>query len=165
MDIPRLSNYILVEEREPHEIPWIRIPHFRTMELPRPVVLVNGAFDILHSGHMKLLFRARRHAKTGTVIVALDSDARVARKPGRPIQTFIERATTLNFMPVDYLTEIDSDRDMLQLVRAVRPDLRLQGFDYKGMTSKYPWIPKRFVRGTGMRTSKIVERILSKCSS
>jgi bifunctional ADP-heptose synthase (sugar kinase/adenylyltransferase) len=106
---------------------------------------------------MKIIQTARKHGKT--VIVALDSDARVARKgEGRPIQTFIERTTTINFMPVDAIVEIDSDRDMATLFRRVTPDLRVQGWDYKNKPTKFPSIPKCFVRQGSMRTSTIIER-------
>lgn len=153
----RIHNYYIAHENNPEEVEWMRPKEFKGLELPRPVVLVNGAFDILHSGHMKILFRARERALT--LVVAMDSDARVARKgPGRPIQSFIERATTMNYMPVDYLVEIDSDRDMVDLVGSLRPDLRVQGYDYKGKDSKFPEIPKCFVKNGSMRTSKIIER-------
>lgn len=153
----RLTAYTFVRDRGENDLPWTRIPEFAGMELPRPVVLVNGSFDVLHSGHMKVLFHARRRA--GTLVVAMDSDDRTARKgEGRPVQSWVERATTMAFMPVDHIVEITSDRDFLRLLTVLQPDLRVQGWDYRKTTSKYPWIPKAFVRGTGMRTSKIVER-------
>lgn len=135
----------------------MRVRDFATLDLPRPIVLVNGAFDVLHSGHMKILFAARQRAKS--VVVALDSDARVARKGvGHPVQSFIERATTLNYMPVDYVVEIEKDRDMKQLITVLQPDLRVQGWDYRGKESKYPEVAKCFVRAGSMRTSRIIER-------
>jgi len=140
------------------EVPWVRAADLKDRYLPRPVVLVNGAFDVLHSGHMKVLFHARRQGRT--VVVAMDSDARVAKsKVGRPIQTWVERATTMNYMPVDYVVEIGSQRDMTNLIRAIQPNLRVQGGDHSSAPSHYPDVPKMFVRGTGMRTSKIVARI------
>lgn len=163
----RIQNSIYIAERD--ECPWVRPKDFRGIELPRPVVLVNGAYDLLHSGHMKVLFRARRKAGIGTVIVALDSDIRCGRKLGRPIQSFIERATTLSYMPIDYIVEIDSDADMLEVIRGSKVDLRVQGSDYRGKPTKYPWVPRSFVAGVGktglrmgMSTTKLIERICSK---
>jgi cytidyltransferase-like protein len=161
----RISNFSYSAERD--ELPWFRPEDFRAIyaDMVRPVVLINGAFDLLHSGHWKLISRARR--KAGTLICALDSDARVARKdPRRPIQTFIERATMLGYTPIDYLCEIETDRDMYHLIQVVKPDLRVQGPEYRQSDSKYPWIPKAHVWGLtrtgkriGMSTSKIVDRI------
>jgi cytidyltransferase-like protein len=153
----RIRNYYVVKERGREEVPWVRTQDFASLDLPRPIVVVNGAFDVLHSGHMKIIFQAR--ARAGTLVLALDSDQRVARKGiGRPIQTFVERLVTLNFMPVDYVVEIDQDRDMTQLFRTLRPDLRVQGWDYFGKDTKFPSIPKCYVRSGAMRTSKIIER-------
>lgn len=152
----RIKKYYIAHEQR-DEVPWVRVSDLCAIELPRPIVVVNGAFDILHSGHMKILFAARQRART--LIVAMDSDARVARKgTGRPIQTFPERANTMNYMPVDYLIEIESDRDIAALFEGVTPDLRVQGYDYKDKDTKFPDVPKCFVRSGSMRTSKIVER-------
>lgn len=149
-------------------MPWLRPEDFKELDLAHPIILINGAFDLLHSGHWKIIQRARRNA--ATLICALDSDLRVAQKdPRRPIQTYIERATMLGYTPLDYLVEINSDRDMYTLIRGVKPDLRVQGPEYRERDSKYPWIPKAFVSGLnkagermGMSTTKIVERIVDR---
>ena len=161
----RIRNFHYIEERD--ELPWVRPEDFKKFELTHPVVLINGAFDLLHSGHWKCISRARRNA--GTLICALDSDVRVARKDSRrPIQTYIERATMLAYTPIDYLVEIGSDKDMLALIRATRPDLRVQGPEYRTET-KYPWVPKAIVSGLnrqgermGMSTSEIVRRVVER---
>lgn len=165
----RIKNCYYIAERD--ETPWVRPKEFREKELPRPVVLVNGGFDLLHSGHMKMLFRARRHAGEGTLIVALDSDERMRRKgKDRPILTYVERATALGFMPVDYICEIESDQDMLDLIRSAKVDLRCQGPEYRKVPSKYPWVKKVYISGVGktgkrlgMSTTRIVERIRKQC--
>jgi cytidyltransferase-like protein len=159
----RISNFTYISERD--ELPWLRPEDFRDLEMVHPIILINGGFDILHSGHFKVISRARR--KAGTLICALDSDERCARKdPRRPIQTFVERATTLAYTPIDYLCEINSDKDMLALIRAAKPDLRVQGSDYRHTDSKYPWVPKAFVSGVtrsgeriGASTTKLISRI------
>jgi cytidyltransferase-like protein len=166
MTTERHTNFTYISQRD--ELPWLRPEEFRDLDLPHPVVLINGAFDILHSGHWKLITRARR--KAATLICALDSDDRVARKdPNRPIQTFIERATMLGYTPIDYLCEIETDRDMLNLIRSTLPDLRVQGPEYKLVDSKYPWVQKFHVSGLGrtgarigMSTTKIINRILDR---
>lgn len=152
----RMRKYYISRERK-EEVPWQRPADFIGIKLARPIVLVNGCFDILHSGHMKIIFEARKRA--GTLVVAMDSDALVARKgPGRPIQTWVERATTMNYMPVDYLVEIGSTKDMTALIETLQPDFRVQGIDYKTHATRYPNVKKCFVRTGAMRTSEIIER-------
>jgi D-glycero-beta-D-manno-heptose 1-phosphate adenylyltransferase len=163
MPVPdRIKNFTYIEDRD--DLPWLRPADFKNLELPRPLVIVNGGFDLLHAGHFKLITRARRNA--ATLVCALDSDTRVARKdPRRPIQTFIERATMLAYAPIDYLVEIDSDKDMYNLILIAKPDLRVQGPEHR-KSNKYPWVPKAFVSGlnrsgerVGMSTTEIVRRV------
>lgn len=161
----RIHNFTYISERD--ELPWVRPEDFKELELAHPIVLINGAFDLLHSGHWKIIQRARRNAST--LVCALDSDIRCARKdPRRPIQTYVERATMLGYAPIDYLCEIDTDRDMYTLVCTLKPDIRVQGPEY-AKVSKYPWIPKAIVSGLdtkgirmGMSTSKIIDRVLER---
>lgn len=145
--------------RPEEELPWIRVPETK-LGLKHPVVLVNGAFDILHSGHLKMLAIAHTKAKGGTLVCAMDSDERIraAKGAGRPIMTWVERATALQYTDVDYLVEIGTDADMAQLIAMIEPDLRIQGSEYADVQTKYPGVEKLFVLRRGMSTSEIIRR-------
>lgn len=154
-----IRNWHWAANRDTTELEWMRASAFDGHDLPRPIVVVNGAFDLLHSGHMKVISYARERAKT--LICAMDSDRRIraAKGPERPILNWIERATALGYLPLDYLVEIDSDTEMRDFLNSVRPDLRVQGGDYLGQASKYPWLDKLYVQTGGLRTSEIIRRI------
>lgn len=158
----RKTNYIVARQRVWQPVEWQRPNSAVLQNLPRPVVLVNGAFDLLHVGHMRLLYTAKDHAKT--LVVAMDSDDKITRTkgPSRPIQTFIERAAALNYMPIDHIVEIDTRADMDELVATIKPDLRVQGWDYKDVESRYPDIPKLLIRRADTPTSALIKRILEK---
>lgn len=156
-----LRNWYWAINRDPAALEWVRADAFEGFELPRPVVLVNGCFDLLHAGHMKVLSFARERAGTrGTVVCAMDSDrlTRESKGADRPVLNWIERATALGFMPIDYLVEVDSTEEFTRLVRALRPDLRVQGGDYIDAPTRFPWLRKMFVQTGGMRTSEIIRR-------
>lgn len=157
----RLRNYTMCRERDDMWIPWLRPDETRHLGLTakRPLCLVNGAFDVLTSSHMRLIFAARH--KAATLVCALDSDAKVAAAKGheRPIQSWIERAVTLNYMPLDALVQIEDRADMDEVMLGLRPDFRVQGMEYSDHASRYPKIPRVLVRLGTMRTSEIVERI------
>lgn len=155
---PRFKAYYFHRERNQDEIEWLRPTQLASLTLRSPVVLINGAFDILHAPHMRMIFAARH--KAGTLICALDSDEKVAKAKGpeRPILSFIERATCLNYMPVDFLVEIRNEADMKQLVEIVKPDLRVQGADYRDQPSKFR-VPKMLVREGMMHTTQLIDRI------
>ena len=61
----------------------------------KKIVFTNGCFDILHSGHVDLLARAR--ALGDALVVAINTDASVRRMkgPNRPIIPQDERAELL----------------------------------------------------------------------
>ena len=56
----------------------------------KTVVIVSGGFDPLHSGHINYLESASRLGDK--LVVALNSDAWLSRKKGRPFMPFEERA-------------------------------------------------------------------------
>jgi len=158
----RFAAYTLYRERDFTEPSWVRPADLKGVELKRPVVLLNGAFDLLHSTHMRMIFAARH--KAATLVLALDSDDRIskAKGPERPILNFIERLTALSYMPVDYCVEITSEQDMQSLIAAVKPDLRCQGEDYIHKPTRFPEVRKLIVREGKLRTSEIIERILTR---
>jgi len=60
--------------------------------LPRPLGMINGGFDILTSGHLRLIGEARH--RCATLVALLDSDAKLRRTKGklRPIMSWPQRA-------------------------------------------------------------------------
>ena len=98
------------------------------------VVFTNGVFDLLHSGHVDVLFGARRCGDA--LIVGLNSDASVRRikGPERPVRNEAERAYVLAaFETVDCVVVFDQDTP-LELVNALHPDVLVKGGDYTEAT-------------------------------
>lgn len=98
------------------------------------VVFTNGVFDLLHPGHVDVLFGARRCGDA--LIVGLNSDASVRRIKGseRPVRKEAERAYVLAaFETVDCVVVFDQDTP-LELVNALHPDVLVKGGDYTEAT-------------------------------
>lgn len=95
------------------------------------VVMTNGCFDILHSGHVSYLNEA---AKLGQrLIVAVNSDASVTRLKGdgRPINNVSRRMAVLaGLSAVDWVIPFDQDTPR-ELIAALLPDVLVKGGDYK----------------------------------
>src|SRR5438552_1228279 len=87
----------------------------------RKVVFTNGCFDIVHSGHIDLLRRAR--SLGDALIVAINSDASVARMkgPNRPIIPEHERAEVLDGMEVVDFVCIFNEDTPLEAILCIRP--------------------------------------------
>jgi D-beta-D-heptose 7-phosphate kinase/D-beta-D-heptose 1-phosphate adenosyltransferase len=94
-------------------------------------IIVNGTFDILHVGHLKLLEYAKSLGDHLTV--AIDTDRRIKTKKGqsRPINNEYERKTMLEHLKsVDQVVIFDSDEELIDLVK--NSDIMVKGSDYKG---------------------------------
>src|SRR3954462_3084765 len=68
----------------------------RVAALPKPVVLTNGVFDILHRGHVTYLAQAR--ALGASLVVAANTDAsvkRLGKGDDRPLNTAADRMAVL----------------------------------------------------------------------
>ena len=94
------------------------------------VVLTNGCFDILHSGHIAYLNAAKRLGDVLVVGVNTDEGVRRLKGPGRPINPLDERTQVLTGLSsVDHVVSFAEDT-AAELVRAVRPDVFVKGGDY-----------------------------------
>ncbi len=95
------------------------------------IVMTNGCFDILHSGHVTYLKQA---AKLGDrLIVAVNSDESVKRLKGnsRPINPSNQRMIVLaELSSVDWVVEFTEDTPK-RLIEALNPDVLVKGGDYK----------------------------------
>ena len=94
------------------------------------IVLANGCFDILHTGHVRYLEGARREGDL--LVVAINSDASVCglKGPGRPILSAQARAELVAALAaVDYVMLFD-EPDVRALLSDLRPNVHAKGTDY-----------------------------------
>lgn len=97
-------------------------------------VIVNGTFDILHLGHLKLLQYARSYPNS-YVLVLTDSDRRIKelKGPDRPVHNEYERTSLLFALKyVDKVEVFNSDEELAQMIKDFDPDVMVKGSDYKG---------------------------------
>jgi rfaE bifunctional protein nucleotidyltransferase chain/domain len=103
----------------------------RAAALPRPLVLTNGVFDLLHRGHVTYLAQAR--ALGASLIVAVNSDASVrqlGKGEDRPINSQEDRAAVLAALESVTLVTVFDEPVPLAVLEAVRPDVYVKGGDY-----------------------------------
>jgi len=95
-------------------------------------IFVNGTFDILHCGHIKLLNYAKSLGEY--LMVGIDSDERVKQKKGptRPIYSQNERKFFLeNLKAVDSVNIFASDQELENTIKSFKPDIMVVGSDWK----------------------------------
>jgi D-beta-D-heptose 7-phosphate kinase/D-beta-D-heptose 1-phosphate adenosyltransferase len=94
------------------------------------VVFTNGCFDIVHSGHLKLLNYCRNQGEI--LIVGLNSDESVKKLKGdsRPINSISERSEfLLDLNIVDYVV-IFNDDTPYNVINMIKPKTLIKGGDY-----------------------------------
>lgn len=100
-------------------------------QLPKPVVLTNGVFDILHRGHVTYLAQARELG--ASLVVAVNTDAsvkRLGKGDDRPINACDDRMAILAALEsVSLVVPFDEDT-ALEVVQEARPDIYVKGGDY-----------------------------------
>ena len=97
----------------------------------KKIVFTNGCFDILHTGHVFLLQKAKSFGDV--LIVGLNNDESVRRLKGekRPLVSEKERALVLSALDcVDYVVLFSEDTP-LRLINEIKPDVLVKGGDYK----------------------------------
>lgn len=96
-------------------------------------IVVNGTFDILHVGHIRLLEYAKSYPDA-FVLVLIDSDSRVKKCKGkdRPVNNEYERSTLLAALKsVDQVEIFDSDQELIDYIKNYNPDIMVKGSDYE----------------------------------
>lgn len=103
----------------------------RMAQLPRPVVLTNGVFDILHRGHVTYLAQAR--ALGASLVVAVNTDAsvrRLGKGDDRPLNGCADRMAVLAALEaVSLVVPFDEDT-ATAVVSLGRPQIYAKGGDY-----------------------------------
>ena len=98
------------------------------------IILANGAFDLLHVGHIRYLHAAKNLG--GRLVVAVNADAsvRALKGEGRPLMPDQERAEILAALAdVDAVT-VFNEPDVRAVIREIRPDIHAKGTDYTAAT-------------------------------
>jgi D-beta-D-heptose 7-phosphate kinase/D-beta-D-heptose 1-phosphate adenosyltransferase len=122
-------------------------------------VWVNGSFDILHVGHLRMLEYA---SLFGEVRVGVDTDERIREKKGsdRPYNTLEDRVEFL--YGLKYVTDVvtfSSDEELIEEIKIYGPDIMVIGDDYNydSIIGK-EFIPeiKFFKKVPGKSTTKIL---------
>jgi D-glycero-beta-D-manno-heptose 1-phosphate adenylyltransferase len=94
------------------------------------ITLANGAFDLLHVGHVRYLRGAK--ALGGKLVVAINSDesVRALKGEGRPIMPEDERAEIVAALADVDAVVIFPEINVRAIICEIRPDIQAKGTDY-----------------------------------
>ena len=121
-------------------------------EQDKKIVTTNGAFDILHVGHVRYLKEAK--ALGDILIVAVNSDESIKKYKDekRPLVPLAERMELLESLEfIDYIFSFEEETPMTWLEK-IKPNVHVKGGDYK-----QPLIEQDFVEKNGGKIVLIKE--------
>ncbi len=99
-------------------------------ESDQTIATLNGSFDLLHAGHLQMIYEASQVADV--LIVALNSDASIQSykslaRPIIPLENRLQMITALQF--TNYVTWFD-DTTPIALLEVIHPDVHVNGSEY-----------------------------------
>jgi len=130
------------------------------------VVITNGCFDLLHSGHVRYLNEAAKLGERLIVAVNSDESVQILKGPTRPVVPLEGRMELLSALScVDWVVPFNEETPE-RLICKLKPDVLVKGGDYKPEEiagSKCVWDNGGQVEilsfWNGFSTTNIVERI------
>jgi D-beta-D-heptose 7-phosphate kinase/D-beta-D-heptose 1-phosphate adenosyltransferase len=134
--------------------------------LPMKKVFVNGAFDVLHSGHLDLLDFAGMLG--GDLLVAIDTDTRIEynKGVGRPFNPLSIRKHIMSMLkPVNSVAVFGTDEELINIIRQYKPDVMVKGSDWRGKTILGEEYCKEIVfyeRTNGQSTTKTIQDFIDR---
>ncbi|WP_194848174.1 adenylyltransferase/cytidyltransferase family protein [Candidatus Neptunochlamydia vexilliferae] len=140
---------------------------FSLKEEGKTVVTLNGSFDLLHAGHLKMIYEASLQGDC--LIVALNSDASIQKykspkRPIVPLEHRLEMMAALEF--VDYVTDFD-ETDPIAFLKKVKPAVHVNGSEYGEACVEAEVVKENGGRihivslVPGLSTSELIEKIQS----
>ncbi|MBI2441609.1 MAG: adenylyltransferase/cytidyltransferase family protein [Lentisphaerae bacterium] len=97
----------------------------------RPLVTVNGCFDILHLGHARLLALARARGARLLVLVNDDDSVRRYKGAGHPVFPIRFRLLALNALEAVSYTYPFAGDNPLELLALIKPDIHIKGGSFE----------------------------------
>ena len=140
---------------------WVKILE---LKYSGKIGIIAGNFDVIHPGYIKMFKECKDNCDV--FVVLLHSDPSIERPHKlKPILTTDERIEILSSIKyIDDVLVYTYEKELLELIEGVNPDVRFLGDDYKGKTftgSNYN-IPIYYLnRDHGWSTTKF-KKLISK---
>ncbi len=132
----------------------------------KSIATLNGSFDLMHAGHLHIIFEASKQADILIVALNTDQSIKAYKSPDRPIVPLQYRIDMMVAIAcIDYITWFD-ETDPRNTLEIIRPDVHVNGIEYgenciEAMTVKQNGGRVHLVdRIPGLATSNIISKII-----
>jgi rfaE bifunctional protein nucleotidyltransferase chain/domain len=133
------------------------------------IATLNGSFDLMHAGHLEMIYQASRQADV--LILALNTDRSVQqyKNPLRPIIPLEFRLRMMAALEmVDFVTWFN-ESDPRQILSCIKPDVHVNGAEYgedcieAEVVRSHGGIVHIVSLVPGLSTSQIIKKIVETC--
>jgi D-glycero-beta-D-manno-heptose 1-phosphate adenylyltransferase len=138
-------------------------------EQGKTIATLNGSFDLLHAGHLEIIYQASLQADV--LIVGLNTDESIQKykSPSRPIIPLEYRKQMMAALQyVDYVTWF-AEVDPREMLKKICPDVHVNGAEY-GIECLEADVVKQgggrmhvVSLVPGLSTSRVIEKIVQIC--
>ena len=132
----------------------------------KKVGFVNGCFDLVHKGHLKLIEYCK--SQCDYLIIAIDSDEMVKKIKGRdrPVNNQLDRKYFLEQIKgVDKVIIFNSHRFLKQKLKKINPDIMVVGTEYADkyvVGAEFAKELKFFDKVDDYSTTKIIQNLVNR---
>lgn len=139
-------------------------------EQGKTIATLNGSFDLLHAGHLEMIYQASRQADV--LIVALNSDRSIQqyKSPKRPLIPLRQRMEMVGALAmVDYVTFFE-ELDPRALLSLIQPHVHVNGAEYGKDCIEAETVKSYGGRVhivdlvPGLSTSALIQKVLTVCA-
>jgi rfaE bifunctional protein nucleotidyltransferase chain/domain len=131
----------------------------------KTIATLNGSFDLMHAGHLEIIYEASKQADK--LLVALNSDSSIKKykspkRPIIPLKYRLQMMAALGF--VDAVTWFE-ETDPIALLERIKPDVHVNGAEYGHDCIEAPTVKRHGGRihivqlVPGLSTSNILKTI------
>jgi len=132
----------------------------------KTIATLNGSFDLLHAGHLEIIYEASKVCDV--LIVALNSDSSIhqyksPKRPIVPLEYRLKMMAALGF--VDFVTWFD-ETDPIKLLNKIKPNVHVNGAEYGTECMEAETVKSHGGRihivnlVPGLSTSQIIKKII-----
>ncbi len=139
----------------------------RLKKAGKKVVFTNGCYDILHSGHVRLLKKAKAFGDILIVALNSDSSVRCIKGMNRPIVTQRERAEVLSALSCVDIVTVFYESDPYNIIKDIVPNVLVKGGDWKidkiigaDIVKAAGGVVKNIKYEKGFSTTNIIKKVL-----
>lgn len=133
----------------------------------KTIATLNGSFDLLHAGHLQMIYEASQTAEVLIIALNTDKSIQTYKSPDRPIIPLAYRLQMMGALEfVSFVTWFD-ETDPRAFLNSVKPDVHVNGAEYGENCIEAETVKSNGGRihivelVPGLSTSQIIKKIAS----